>query len=98
VDCGHAWGNWEGLICRDLDGCILLNPNLGLMLTEIEVDGCVSLGMICVIYHGYFLTWQNGWVLCVGWTMVCGGHKGLNIVKLEYELRCLIYYKEWVFG
>jgi hypothetical protein len=34
----------DGLICRDLDGCILLNPNLGLLLTEIEVDGCVSLG------------------------------------------------------
>jgi hypothetical protein len=44
----------EGLICRDLDGCILLNLNLGLMLKEIEVDGCVSLGFDLLFFMGIF--------------------------------------------
>jgi hypothetical protein len=30
----------------------------------------------------------------VHWTMVCEDYRGPNMVRLEYEFRCLIYYNE----
>jgi hypothetical protein len=63
------------------------------------MKGLFPLVLICVAFHWYFssMTQMDEYYLLVGlvhWTMVCGDYRGPNMVGLEYELRCLIYYNE----